>query len=116
MKVKPYVKNAIFLVWILLVPAGTWLIYKAYPPNFTGHWLDIFAFLLLTCVVATMPIVINEMFIFLIQWVALATFLRFGLFVEIIFAQIAVIVLLLKLRILRKGELYRLPVNLNMFF
>ncbi|MBT2727057.1 GGDEF domain-containing protein [Bacillus sp. ISL-75] len=116
MKVKPHVKSSVFLAWILLVPAGTWFTYKAYPPNIAGHWLDIFAFLLLTCVVATMPIVINEMFIFLIQWVALATFLRFGLFVEIIFAQIAVIVLLLKLRILRKGELYRLPVNLNMFF
>lgn len=116
MYVKPYIKNSIFLVWILLVPAGTWFIYKTYPPNFSGQWLDIFAFLLLTCMVATMPIVINEMFIFLIQWVALATFLRFGLFVEIIFAQIAVIVLLIKLRILRKGEFFRLPVNLNMFF
>ncbi|MEH7504265.1 sensor domain-containing diguanylate cyclase [Neobacillus drentensis] len=116
MKVKPHIKNSIFLTWILLVPAGTWWTYKTYPPNISGHWLDIFAFLLLTCVVATMPIVINEMFIFLIQWVALATFLRFGLFVEIIFAQIAVIVLLLKLRILRKGELFRLPVNLNMIF
>lgn len=116
MDVKPYIKNSIFLVWILLVPAGTWFIYKTYPPNFYGQWLDIFAFLLLTCMVATMPIVINEMFIFLIQWVTLATFLRFGLFVEIIFAQIAIIVLLIKLRILRKGEFFRLPVNLNMFF
>ncbi|NHC42447.1 GGDEF domain-containing protein [Bacillus sp. MM2020_1] len=116
MKVKPHIKSLIVFTWILLVPVGTWLIYKAYPPNLSGQWLDIFAFLLLTCVVATMPIVINEMFIFLIQWVALATFLHFGLFVEIIFAQIAVVVLLLKMRILRKGELYRLPVNLNMFF
>ncbi|PEQ96791.1 GGDEF domain-containing protein [Bacillus sp. AFS006103] len=116
MKVKPHIKSLIVLTWILLVPVGTWLIYKAYPPTLSGNWLDIFAFLLLTCVVATMPIVINEMFIFLIQWVALATFLQFGLFVEIIFAQIAVVVLLLKMRILRKGELYRLPVNLNMFF
>lgn len=116
MEVKPHIKNSIFLIWILLVPAGTWFIYKTYPPNFSGQWIDIFAFLLLTCVVATMPIVINEMFVFLIQWVALATFLRFGLFVEIIFAQIAVIVLLIKLRILSKGELFRLPVNLNMFF
>ncbi|WHY65873.1 sensor domain-containing diguanylate cyclase [Neobacillus sp. SuZ13] len=116
MKVKPYIKNLIFLTWILMVPAGTWFTYKTYPPNISGHWIDILAFLLLTCVVATMPIVINNMFIFLIQWVALATFLRFGLFVEIIFAQIAVLVLLLKLRILRKGELFRLPLNLIMFF
>jgi diguanylate cyclase (GGDEF)-like protein len=55
-------------------------------------------------------------YIFLIQWVSLATFLRFGLFVEMVFAQIAVIVLLLKLRVLRKGQLFRLPLNLNMFF
>ncbi|MEH7074223.1 sensor domain-containing diguanylate cyclase [Neobacillus drentensis] len=116
MEVKPSIKKAIFLIWFLLVPAGTWFTYKTYPPDIDGQWLGLLGFLLLTCVVATMPIVINNMFIFLIQWVALATFLRFGLFVEIIFAQIAVVVLLLKLRILRKGELYRMPVNLNMFF
>ncbi|MEH7375649.1 hypothetical protein [Neobacillus drentensis] len=33
MKVKPRIKNAIFLAWLLFVPAGTWFIYKAYPPN-----------------------------------------------------------------------------------
>ncbi|MGF6948235.1 hypothetical protein QF028_000740 [Neobacillus sp. B4I6] len=41
MNVKPRIKNAIFLAWLLFVPAGTWYIYKAYPPNFIGHWLDI---------------------------------------------------------------------------
>ncbi|MGG3560460.1 sensor domain-containing diguanylate cyclase [Neobacillus rhizosphaerae] len=116
MNVKPQTKQAIFLVWFLLVPSGLWFTYHTYPPEINGHWIDLLAFLLLTSVVASMPIVINEMFIFLIQWVALATFLRFGLFVEIIFAQIAVVVLVLKLRILRKGELFRLPLNLIMFF
>ena len=116
MEVKTSIKNAIFLTWFLLVPTGAWFTYKTYPPHISGHWLDVFAFLLLTCVVATMPIVINNMFIFLIQWVALATFLRFGLFVEIIFAQIAVFVVLTKSRILRKVDLFRLPLNLNMFF
>ena len=116
MDVKPQMKLAIFLVWILMVPAGLWFTYNNYPPNISVNWLDLLAFLLLTSIVAAIPIVINNMFIFLIQWVALATFLRFGLFAEIIFAQIAVVVLLLKLRILRKGELFRLPLNLNMFF
>ncbi len=116
MDVKPHMKQAIFLVWILMVPAGLWFSFKTYPPNFSGQWIDILAFLLLTSIVAAMPIVINNTFIFLIQWVALATFLRFGLFVEIVFAQIAVVVLLLKLRILQKGEFFRLPLNLNMFF
>ncbi|MDQ1144855.1 diguanylate cyclase (GGDEF)-like protein [Bacillus sp. SORGH_AS 510] len=114
--VKPQTKKAIFLAWFLIVPAGLWFTYQAYPPDISGYWIDLLAFLLLTSVVASMPIVINETFIFLIQWVALATFLRFGLFIEIIFAQIAVVVLLLKLRILRKGEYFRLPLNLIMFF
>ena len=116
MKVNPKVKKVIFLIWFLMVPAGIWLTYKTYPPLISGNWLDLVAFLLLTTVVAVMPIVINEMFIFVIQWVALATFLRFGLFVEIIYAQFAVIVLLLKLKVLQNGQLFRLPLNLIMFF
>lgn len=109
-------KQAIFLVWFLMVPAGLWFTFNTYPPNISGKWIDLLAFLLLTSIVASMPIVINNTFIFLIQWVALATFLRFGLFAEIIFAQIAVVVLLFRLRILRKEEWFRLPLNLNMFF
>lgn len=115
MGVKPQVQKAIFLVWLLLVPAGMWYTYKTYPPDFSGQWLDLLAFLLLTSIVASMPIVINQMSIFLIQWVSLAAFLRFGLFTEMLLAQYAVIVLLLRLRI-QKGEFFRLPLNLNMFF
>ncbi|MGG3469244.1 GGDEF domain-containing protein [Neobacillus pocheonensis] len=116
MQVNPQMKRVITLVWLLLVPAGMWYTYESYPPHISGHWVDLLAFLLLTSIVATMPIVINEMFIFLIQWVALATFLRYGLFVEMVFAQVAVIVLLLKLKILRRGQFFRLPLNLIMFF
>ncbi|WP_328822033.1 sensor domain-containing diguanylate cyclase [Neobacillus sedimentimangrovi] len=116
MQVHPYVQKLIYLIWLLMVPAGLWVTYQIHPPKFSGNWVELLAFLLLTIIVATMPIVINETFIFLIQWVALATFLKFGLFVEIIFAQIAVIALVLKLKILQKGQFFRLPLNLNMFF
>ncbi|WP_081799333.1 sensor domain-containing diguanylate cyclase [Neobacillus jeddahensis] len=116
MDVNPQMKKVIVLVWFLMVPAGLWFTFHHYPPSISLQWWDVLAFLLLTTAVASMPIVINDIYIFLIQWVALATFLRFGLFVEIIFAQFAVVVLLLKLRILRKGEFFRLPLNLNMFF
>ncbi|NRD76017.1 diguanylate cyclase [Bacillus sp. BRMEA1] len=116
MQVKPQIKRMIFLIWILLVPTGMWYTYRAYPPHISGHWLEAAAFLLLTCLVASMPIVINEMFIFLIQWVTLVVFLKFGLFMEMLFAQIAFLVLSSKLRILRKDQLFRLPINSNMFF
>lgn len=115
MEVKPQMKKAIFLAWILLVPAGIWLTYQTYPPHFYGHWIDIFVFLLSTSVVASMPMVIDRTPIFLIQWVSLATFLSFGLFFEMVFAQIAIIVLLIKLR-LQKDQFFRLPLNSIMFF
>ncbi|WP_174524404.1 sensor domain-containing diguanylate cyclase [Neobacillus niacini] len=115
MTVAAKTKRNIFLVWLLLVPAGLWFTYQTYPPHISGKWLDIAAFLILTSVVAFMPMVINNTPIFLIQWVSLATFLSFGIFVEMIFAQAAVIVLLLRLR-LQKEQLFRLPLNLIMFF
>ncbi|WP_082692936.1 sensor domain-containing diguanylate cyclase [Bacillus sp. FJAT-29814] len=115
MGVKPHIQKTIFLVWLLLVPAGMWFTYQAYPPQFSGNWLKLLAFLVLTVLVAAMPIVINNTPIFLIQWVALATFLTFGLFVEIVITQIAVVALMIKLR-LPKEQLFRLPLNLIMFF
>lgn len=115
MAVHPKTKQAIFLVWLLLVPAGIWFTYHTFPPHFSGKWLHLIAFLTLTCVVAFMPMVINNTPIFLIQWVSLATFLSFGLFVEMVFAQTAVILLLLRLRI-QKEQYFRIPLNLVMFF
>ncbi|MDP4084542.1 MAG: sensor domain-containing diguanylate cyclase [Bacillota bacterium] len=115
MEVKPRVKRMIYIVWILLVPAGMWLTYRAYPPQITGHWAELFAFLVLYSIVASMPMVINNTPVFLIQWISLATFLIFGLFVEIVFAQIAIIVVLMKLR-LTKDALFRYPLNFIMFF
>ena len=108
-------KYIISLVWLLIVPAGMWFTYHRYPPHFSGQWLDILAFLLLTSIVAAMPIVINNTPIFLVQWVSLATFLSFGLFAEMVFSQIAVIVLLLRLRV-QKDQLFRFPLNWLMFF
>ncbi|MCM3692240.1 sensor domain-containing diguanylate cyclase [Neobacillus niacini] len=115
MAVQPKIKKAIFLVWLLFVPAGMWFTYQIFPPHLSGQWLDLLAFLTLTSVVAFMPMVINNTPIFLIQWVSLATFLSFGLFVEMVFAQAAVIVLLLRLRI-QKEQYFRIPLNLVMFF
>jgi hypothetical protein len=51
MEVKPYIKTSVFLIWIMLVPAGTWFIYKTYPPSLSGQCIKILAFLLLICVV-----------------------------------------------------------------
>jgi diguanylate cyclase (GGDEF)-like protein len=108
-------KKTILLVWLLIVPAGMWFTYTTYPPHLSGRWPDILAFLLLTSIVAAMPMVINNTPIFLTQWVLLASFLSFGLFAEMVFSQVAIIVLLLKLRV-QKDQLFRFPLNWIMFF
>lgn len=115
MGVKPQVKRAIFLIWLLIVPAGMWYTYHTYPPQISGNWVEVLGFLVLTAVVASMPMKINNTNIFLIQWVSLATFLSFGLFIEMVLAQAAVLVLLLKTKT-QKDELFRIPLNLSMFF
>ncbi|XJZ26383.1 sensor domain-containing diguanylate cyclase [Bacillota bacterium Lsc_1132] len=115
MVVNQKTKNAIFLAWLFLVPLGMWLTFHAYPPHISGHAPAVAAFFLLTSIVAAMPLVINNTPIFLIQWVSLASFLLFGLFVEMAFAQAAVIVLLVKIR-LEKDQFFRYPMNSIMFF
>jgi diguanylate cyclase (GGDEF)-like protein len=115
MGVNSHIKKTIFLTWALLVPVGMWITYRVYPPHVTDQFIDIFAFLILTTIVAAVPMVINNMPIFLIQWISMATFLSFGLVVEMVIAQIAVIVLLLKIRIQRE-QFFRFPLNSMMFF
>lgn len=115
MDVKPQIKKVFLLIWVLLVPAGMWFTYKAFPPSVDGLGLDLFLFLILVSAVAAMPMVINNIPVFLIQWVSLAVFLSFGLFVEMVFAQIAIIVLLLKVKV-TKEQWFRIPMNTSMFF
>jgi diguanylate cyclase (GGDEF)-like protein len=115
MNVKPNVKKMIWICWVLIVPLGMWLVYQHYPPSISGQGLDLIIFLALSLIGAALPMVINNVPVSLIQWVFLASFLAFGLFVEIVIAQIGIIVLLLTLRIGKSG-LFRLPLNSIMFF
>ena len=108
-------KIIIWLLWIVVFPAGLWLTYQMHPPHISGLELDIFIFLLLMSLVAAVPMVINGTVIFLIQWVSWATFLIFGVFVEMVMAQIALLVLFSRLK-LSKEQLFRLPLNSLMFF
>jgi diguanylate cyclase (GGDEF)-like protein len=111
----PITKKFIWITWLLFVPVGFYLIYFFFPPLISGVDFDLFAFILLISFVASVPMVVNNTPIFLIQWVSLAVFLTFGLFIEMILVQIGVIVLLLKLRV-TKQQLYRFPLNSLMFF
>jgi diguanylate cyclase (GGDEF)-like protein len=113
--VKPKIKRAIWLTWALIIPIGLSLVYHYSPPQISGLELDLLGFITLALVGAAIPMVVNNTPISLIQWGLLAIFLAFGLFIEMIVAQMAIIVLLLRLRI-GKNESFRFPLNSLMFF
>ncbi|UII55059.1 sensor domain-containing diguanylate cyclase [Cytobacillus spongiae] len=113
--VQPHIKKLIWICWFLIVPAGMWIVYQQFPPQYAGSFVDLTAFFVLVSFVAAMPLVINNTPIFLIQWVSLAVFLSFGLLAEMILVQLAIVVLLLRIRI-RKSQLFRFPLNSLMFF
>lgn len=116
MNVKPSVQKAIWFIWALVVPFGMWFIYQYHPPRISGDELiDLAGFIILSLIGAAMPMVINNTPISLIQWGFLAVFLSYGLFIEILVSQLAIVVLLLRLRISRAG-LFRFPLNSLMFF
>lgn len=88
--------------------------YNLWQPELQGYWTDVISFGMLMCIVAFFPLVVNNTPIFFVNGISLAVFLYFGLFVEVILTQIAVLVLMVKLR-LRKSELFRIPLNMLMF-
>ncbi|KAB2334097.1 sensor domain-containing diguanylate cyclase [Bacillus mesophilum] len=116
MKMKVKYKKIIWAAWILLMPASLWIAYHFYPPPVEAVPLtDLAAFFLLTFLVALLPVVINNTPVFLLQWVSMAVFLLFGLFIEILLAQFAIFALLARLNISKNKQLYRLPLNSSMF-
>ncbi len=90
------------------------VLYKMTDNTIFGYELDLFSFLLLTIFLSIFPIVVNGTPILFIAGTSLVVFLYFGLLVEIIFSQIAILALLLKLKIGWR-DLYRIPINSLMF-
>jgi diguanylate cyclase (GGDEF)-like protein len=116
LEVKPSIQRAIWIIWAIVVPFGMWWVYHHYPPQLSGDTLkDIFGFFVLALIGTTIPMVINNTPILIVQWGFLAIFLAFGIFVEIVVAQLAIVILFLRLRI-GKSNSFRLPLNSFMIF
>ncbi|WP_141431857.1 diguanylate cyclase [Bacillus sp. 03113] len=105
----------LWLLWILIVPFGLWLTYRYFPPYFEEVNVHIIGFIILMLIAALMPLQINHRSIFLIQWVSLAVFFIFGIFIEMVLTQIAIIMMLLRVRI-KKEDSFRFPLNSIMYF
>lgn len=104
----------VWIVWLLFWPPLIFATFYFFPPDITDNLPDIFALFALLAVVAMMPINVKGTDLFFIQGISLAVFLRYGLFVETILTQLAILVFLLNLRV-TKHDNHRYPVNMLMF-
>lgn len=105
----------VFIVWLATVPIGLNLVYHYFPPPTYINWSELIGFIVLAIITAIFPFVINGVPLFFMQWVNLAVFLKYGLFIELIVFQIALIPFLYRAKLL-KLSLYRIPWNSIMFF
>ncbi|HWI47386.1 MAG TPA: sensor domain-containing diguanylate cyclase [Rummeliibacillus sp.] len=105
----------IFITWIVFMPISIYTVYRAFPPPTDIDWSLLIGFTVLGLLTSTYPVVINGTPFFLLQWVSLAVFLKFGLYIEIIVFQISIIPFVYRLKLTRQS-LYRIPWNSIMFF
>ncbi|WP_254052801.1 hypothetical protein [Bacillus sp. V59.32b] len=72
MEVKKHKRIGVWLLWLLIVPGGIMLTFHYDPPHINGDEWDIFAFLVLMCTLALIPMIINNTPISAVQGVSLA--------------------------------------------
>ena len=78
-----------FIVWLLIVPPGMYMVFVNYPPT-QVNWLTVAIFAILSFLAVYFPIMRSESPLFLVMWITIPAFLMYGLFVEIIVIQLAI--------------------------
>ncbi|MFB4166614.1 diguanylate cyclase [Virgibacillus sp. JSM 102003] len=104
----------IWILWFILWPAILWFSFNYYYVNMEDQLTDILLFAVFMCIVAWFPLTINNNPVFFVNGISIAVFLTFGLFVEIILTQIAIVIVLAKTGVGKKDN-YRYPLNMVMF-
>lgn len=107
-------RRILWTAWLLIVPPGLYLIYQYYPPP-TMELADVLAYLAFFVLACLFPMNISGVPTYLVQWLTVAVFLKYGLFVEVILSQITMIIVILRLRT-SEGISVRIPFNSMMFF
>lgn len=106
--------NILLIIWAIFWPLSLLATFNYNFINIQGHVIDILLFGVFMCVVAAFPLMITNAPIFFVNGISLAVFLSFGLFVEMILTQFAILLVLARVGVGKK-EYYRYPLNLIMF-
>ncbi|WP_232843437.1 sensor domain-containing diguanylate cyclase [Sporosarcina beigongshangi] len=79
-----------FIMWIMVVPFGMYMVFVNYPPV-KVDWTTVAIFAIFSFLAVYYPIKKNESPMFLVTWLTIPAFLMYGLFVEIIVMQLAIL-------------------------
>ncbi|MDE0583626.1 sensor domain-containing diguanylate cyclase [Planococcus sp. A6] len=107
-------RNILWAAWLFIVPPGLFLIYQYYPPP-SLELADVLAYLAFFVLACLFPMNISGVPTYLVQWLTVAVFLKYGLFVEVILSQLTMIIVILRLRTSESLSV-RIPFNSMMFF
>lgn len=114
MDISKRTQGLIWGIWALFVPYGLYLIYQFQTPG-QIDWIILIGYTSLALLTTYFPFKVAGTTIFLVQWINLAIFLKYGVFVEVIVMQLAIIPLAIKLKI-GYSDFYRALWNSFMFF
>jgi diguanylate cyclase (GGDEF)-like protein len=115
MDISKRTQGVIWAIWALFVPIGIYLLYQFYAPEQEINWPVLLGYTALAILTTYFPFKIAGTTIFLIQWINLAIFLKYGVFVEAMVMQLSIIPLVMKLKI-GFSDFYRAIFNSFMFF
>ncbi|AQU79047.1 MULTISPECIES: sensor domain-containing diguanylate cyclase [Planococcus] len=106
-------KKILWMLWVLLVPISLIIAYQLFPPTIEDPW-NLFAYVLFFVLMSLMPMNINGASTFLVQWVTVALFLKYGIFIEILVSQLTMLIVLYRSRT-DEEQSVRIPFNSMMF-
>ncbi|GGH85862.1 diguanylate cyclase (GGDEF)-like protein [Pullulanibacillus pueri] len=107
-------KIGVWVIWAFLWPAAILLIYKDRPPMIGGAYLSVIGMVILMIVSTFFYFKLRDRDIVVVEGISIATFLIFGLFIEMVIAQLMIIIYAARKRY-DKESLYKLPLNALMF-
>ncbi|MEK4486621.1 sensor domain-containing diguanylate cyclase [Psychrobacillus sp. FSL H8-0484] len=114
MDISKKAKQNIFFMWLLVVPIGTFLVYR-FASSKPIEWDLYFYYVVLALLTTIFPFFIAGATMILVQWVNLALFLNYGILAELVAMQLCLIPLIYHMKI-NKETRYKLYYSSFMFF
>lgn len=93
MKVSLKRQIILLFTWIAIVPSGFYFAFH-YMPAKDINWITIFLYFVILIITMMLPMRLSNITISLERWITFTVFFQYGLFAEVIFMQMAMILLL----------------------